>query len=171
MQYQGIPESRWNANEIDLVHLLGAVNSQDLEPVQPPASCWFARVAEPWDCPEDDFLAERPVSQDAALPSLAWRVKILNRIASLEQTVVRVMWENRDLREIPFFGRMIAFSQIVAEGMFHMYQIQKKIFFKKILHLLFLSWNRARSVQLSLSCLFSLSKYMMFILKENNKHW
>lgn len=39
MQDQGIPESRWNANEIDLVHLLGAVNSQDLEPVQPLASC------------------------------------------------------------------------------------------------------------------------------------
>lgn len=45
MQYQGIPESWWNANEIDPVHLLVAVNSQDLEPVQPATSCWFAGVA------------------------------------------------------------------------------------------------------------------------------
>ena len=45
MQYQGIPESWWNANEIDPVHLLVAVNSQDLEPVQPATSCWFVGVA------------------------------------------------------------------------------------------------------------------------------
>lgn len=56
MQYQGIPESRWNANEIDPIHLLVAVNSQGLEPVQPPASCWFAGVAELWIWPGYGFL-------------------------------------------------------------------------------------------------------------------
>ena len=46
MQYQGIPESWWNANEIYPVHLLVAVSSQVLEPVQPVISRWFAGVAE-----------------------------------------------------------------------------------------------------------------------------
>ena len=46
MQYQGIPESWWNANEIYPVHLLVAVSSQVLEPVQPAISRWFAGVAE-----------------------------------------------------------------------------------------------------------------------------